>query len=59
LPLLQRQTGQFQQNFLKTHAPNLIHPPIPVSGKYQIGGKWHLYAQACPLPADRNYLDGH
>ena len=26
---------------------------------YQIGGKWYLYAQACPLPANRNYIDGH
>ena len=26
---------------------------------YQFGGKWYLYAQACPLPANRNYIDGH
>lgn len=26
---------------------------------YQIGGKWHLYAQACPLPGNGNYIDGH
>ena len=25
---------------------------------YQINGKWYLYAQACPLPANRNYIDG-
>lgn len=26
---------------------------------YQIGRKWFLYTQACPLPANRNYIDGH
>lgn len=26
---------------------------------YQIQGKWYLYAQACPLPGSRNYIDGH
>lgn len=26
---------------------------------YQIGGQWYLYAQACPLPANGNYIDGH
>lgn len=26
---------------------------------YQIEGKWHLYTQACPLPDNRNYIDGH
>lgn len=26
---------------------------------YRIGGKWYLYTQACPLPANRNYIDGH
>jgi hypothetical protein len=26
---------------------------------YQIEGKWYLYAQACPLPANGNYIDGH
>lgn len=25
----------------------------------QIAGKWYLYAQACPLPANGNYIDGH
>jgi hypothetical protein len=25
---------------------------------YQIGGKWYLYTQACPLPANANYIDG-
>jgi hypothetical protein len=25
---------------------------------YQIDGQWFLYAQACPLPANRNYIDG-
>lgn len=26
---------------------------------HQIDGRWILYTQACPLPANRNYLDGH
>ena len=26
---------------------------------YQIDGRWILYTQACPLPANRNYIDGH
>ena len=26
---------------------------------YPIEGKWYLYVQACPLPANRNYIDGH
>ncbi len=26
---------------------------------YQIRGKWYLYAQACPLPGNGNYIDGH
>jgi hypothetical protein len=26
---------------------------------YQIEGKWYLYAQACPLPGNGNYIDGH
>ena len=25
---------------------------------YPIDGRWYLYAQACPLPANRNYIDG-
>ncbi len=25
---------------------------------YLIDGKWYLYAQACPLPANGNYIDG-
>ncbi len=25
---------------------------------YQIEGRWYLYAQACPLPPNRNYIDG-
>ncbi len=25
---------------------------------YRFGGKWYLYAQACPLPTNRNYIDG-
>ncbi len=26
---------------------------------YPIEGRWYLYAQACPLPANGNYIDGH
>lgn len=26
---------------------------------YQIGGRWYLYTQACPLPGNGNYIDGH
>jgi hypothetical protein len=25
---------------------------------YRIAGKWYLYAQACPLPGNGNYIDG-
>jgi hypothetical protein len=26
---------------------------------YRIEGKWYLYVQACPRPANGNYIDGH
>jgi hypothetical protein len=26
---------------------------------YEVEGKWYLYAQACPRPANDNYIDGH
>ncbi len=26
---------------------------------YQIAGHWYLYVQACPLPGNGNYIDGH
>lgn len=26
---------------------------------YEIKGKWYLYTQACPRPANGNYIDGH
>jgi hypothetical protein len=26
---------------------------------YEIEGKWYLYTQACPLPPNGNYIDGH
>ena len=26
---------------------------------YQIAGQWFLYTQACPLPGNGNYIDGH
>ncbi|MEO7597991.1 MAG: hypothetical protein ABIV50_03600 [Opitutus sp.] len=34
----------------------LFHVATPAL--YQIGGQWLLYAQACPLPANKNYIDG-
>jgi len=34
----------------------LYHVATPA--RYQIAGKWYLYAQACPLPANGNYIDG-
>jgi hypothetical protein len=35
----------------------LYHVATPAL--YQIAGKWYLFAQACPLPANGNYIDGH
>ena len=26
---------------------------------YEISGHWYLYVQACPLPNNHNYIDGH
>ena len=26
---------------------------------YEISGHWYLYIQACPLPSNGNYIDGH
>ena len=34
----------------------LYHVATPAF--YQIDHKWYLYAQACPLPDNRNYIDG-
>ena len=34
----------------------LFHVATPAL--YQLGGKWMLYAQACPLPGNANYIDG-
>ena len=34
----------------------LFHVATPAF--YEIGGKWLLYAQACPLPPNKNYIDG-
>jgi hypothetical protein len=31
---------------------------VATPARYQIAGKWYLYAQACPLPANGNYIDG-
>ena len=35
----------------------LYHVATPAF--YEIDGRWYLYVQACPLPANRNYIDGH
>jgi len=35
----------------------LYHVATPAL--YRIDGKWYLYAQACPLPSNGNYIDGH
>jgi hypothetical protein len=32
---------------------------VATPAMYPIEGKWYLYAQACPLPANGNYIDGH
>jgi hypothetical protein len=32
---------------------------VATPAMYQIEGKWYLYAQACPLPDNGNYIDGH
>ncbi len=34
----------------------LYHVATPAL--YEIGGKWHLFAQACGRPANDNYIDG-
>jgi hypothetical protein len=34
----------------------LYHVATPAL--YQIGGKWHLFVQACGRPANDNYIDG-
>ncbi|PWU19560.1 MAG: hypothetical protein C5B50_06245 [Verrucomicrobia bacterium] len=31
---------------------------VATPAMYQIAGKWYLYAQACPLPENGNYIDG-
>jgi len=31
---------------------------VATPARYQIAGTWYLYAQACPLPANGNYIDG-
>jgi len=35
-----------------------VHPVHVASGRRQPEGKWYLYAQACPLPGNGNYIDG-
>jgi len=35
----------------------IYHVATPAT--YQIEGKWYLYTQACPLPVNGNYIDGH
>jgi hypothetical protein len=32
---------------------------VATPAMYQIEGKWYLYVQACPLPGNGNYIDGH
>jgi hypothetical protein len=32
---------------------------VATPAMYQIEGQWYLYAQACPLPENANYIDGH
>jgi hypothetical protein len=32
---------------------------VATPAMYRIGSKWYLYTQACPLPENRNYIDGH
>jgi hypothetical protein len=39
------------------HDDTIYHVATPAL--YQIAGKWYLYAQACPLPDNGNYIDGH
>lgn len=39
------------------HDETIYHVATPAF--YEIEGKWYLYAQACPLPANGNYIDGH
>jgi len=38
------------------HDETIFHVATPAF--YQIEGKWYLYTQACPLPANRYYIDG-
>ena len=39
------------------HDETIYHVATPAF--YEIEGKWYLYAQACPLPSNGNYIDGH
>ncbi len=39
------------------HDDTIYHVATPAL--YQIAGKWYLYTQACPLPGNGNYIDGH
>ncbi len=32
---------------------------VATPAMYAIQGHWYLYAQACPLPDNGNYIDGH
>jgi hypothetical protein len=32
---------------------------VATPAMYEIHAKWYLYAQACPLPENGNYIDGH
>jgi hypothetical protein len=39
------------------HDETIYHVATPAF--YEIEGQWYLYAQACPQPANGNYIDGH
>jgi hypothetical protein len=48
---------------LQTNWPGIYHDDtiyhVATPAFYEIAGRWYLYTQACPLPANRNYIDGH
>jgi hypothetical protein len=47
-----------QTNWGDLYRDNTIYH-VATPAFYQIGGKWYLYAQACPRPGNGNYIDGH
>ncbi|MEY2877740.1 MAG: hypothetical protein RLZZ15_120 [Verrucomicrobiota bacterium] len=48
---------------LQTHWPGIYRDEtiyhVATPAFYEIGGRWFLYTQACPLPRNGNYIDGH